>query len=296
MRGALNHTATWYGDVAYSEQGSGPPALFVHGVFLNGYFWRHVIERVADVRRCIALDLLAHGATRTPTDQDVSFDAQAEMLEAFCENLRLEQVDLVANDSGGGIAQIFAARHPERIRTLTLTNCDVHDNWPPPAFEATRTAIAQGHLPELGKKLLSDLDFARQRFASAYEFPGQLSMQTLQTYLEPLFATPQSITHLERWFEHSGKNSQTVIIEPLLQQLMAPTLVVWGTADVYFPLQWAYWLRDTIPGCRKVIEVQGGKLFFPEERPDALTDALREHWHTEVHTASERTPISAIAP
>jgi pimeloyl-ACP methyl ester carboxylesterase len=218
------------------------------------------------------------------------------MLEAFCENLRLEQVDLVANDSGGGIAQIFAARHPERIRTLTLTNCDVHDNWPPPAFEATRRAIAQGHLPELGRKLLSDLDFARASFASAYEFPEQLSMQTLQTYLEPLFATPQSIAHLQRWFEHSGKNSQTVIIEPLLRQLMAPTLVVWGTADVYFPLQWAYWLRETIPGCRNVIEVQGGKLFFPEERPDVLADALREHWHSEVPTARERTSIAAIAP
>jgi len=44
-------------------------------------------------------------------------------------------VDLVANDSGGGVAQIFAARFPQRLRTLTLTNCGTHDNWPPPGFQ-----------------------------------------------------------------------------------------------------------------------------------------------------------------
>jgi pimeloyl-ACP methyl ester carboxylesterase len=77
MRRNLKHTATWYGDIAYTDKGVGPAALFVHGVFLNGYLWRHVIDRVADVRRCIAVDLLAHGATRTPRNQDVSFEAQA---------------------------------------------------------------------------------------------------------------------------------------------------------------------------------------------------------------------------
>jgi len=58
------HIVTPLGDIAYTEQGKGPVALFVHGVFKNAYFWRHVIERVSDLRRCIAVDLMAHGATR----------------------------------------------------------------------------------------------------------------------------------------------------------------------------------------------------------------------------------------
>jgi pimeloyl-ACP methyl ester carboxylesterase len=272
------HAVTPHGDIAYTEQGRGPAALFVHGVFLNGYLWRHVIDRVADVRRCIAIDLLAHGATRTPADQDVSFTAQAQMLEAFCRSLGLDQVDIVANDSGGAIAQIFAARHPERIRSLTLTNCDVHDNWPPKAFAATRNAVAQGRLGEMGNAMLADIDVARSRFAGVYEHPEKLSSETVRAYLGPIFATPDAMRNLERWFQSSHDNSQTVSIEPLLRRLNAPTLVVWATADVFFPIKWAYWLRDTIPGCRKVIELEGAKLFFPEERPDELADALREHW------------------
>lgn len=278
MHRELKYVATPFGDIAYTERGHGPAALFVHGVFLNGHLWRHVIDRVCDVRRCIAIDLLAHGGTRTPESQDVSFSAQADMLDAVCTALRLDPVDVVANDSGGGIAQIFAARHPARIRSLTLTNCDVHDNWPPKAFEPMRQLVAHGGLADMGRKLLGDIEFARARFAVAYEHPERLSADTLRTYLEPLFATPAAIRNLERWFSTSHDNRQTVEIEPQLRTLQAPTLVVWGTDDAFFPVKWAYWLRDTIPGCRKVIELDGARLFFPEERPDVLADALREHW------------------
>ena len=51
------------GRVSYVEQGEGPVALFVHGVLLNGYLWRHQLAELVTIRRCIAVDLLAHGAT-----------------------------------------------------------------------------------------------------------------------------------------------------------------------------------------------------------------------------------------
>src|SRR5215469_4049144 len=49
------------GRISYTEQGTGPVALFVHGVLLNGYLWRHQLADLSDIRRCIAVDLLAHG-------------------------------------------------------------------------------------------------------------------------------------------------------------------------------------------------------------------------------------------
>jgi pimeloyl-ACP methyl ester carboxylesterase len=47
------------------------------------------------------------------------------MLAALLEKLNIRDVDLVGNDSGGLVAQLFLARYPQRVRTLFLTNCDV---------------------------------------------------------------------------------------------------------------------------------------------------------------------------
>src|SRR5215204_6144535 len=67
------------GRIAYFERGEGPVALFLHGVPINGYHWRHVIDRVQDRRRCIAIDLMGLGYTEIAPTQDVSFTAQAQM-------------------------------------------------------------------------------------------------------------------------------------------------------------------------------------------------------------------------
>jgi pimeloyl-ACP methyl ester carboxylesterase len=278
MSQPVKHAQTRFGEIAYTDRGVGRAALFVHGVMLNGHLWRHAIDGLSDLRRCIAVDLMAHGATRISPDQDVSFNAQAEMLVAFCDELQIDQVDLVGNDSGGGIAQIFAARHPGRIRTLTLTNCDAHDNWPPKAAEPLWKAATEGRLEQIGARLLSDIDFARASFASGYEQPERIAAETFQTYLAPLFADSQATRNLERWFTLSHDCSQTVAVEAQLRQFKAPTLIVWGTGDIFFPVKWAYWLRGAIPGARPVVELDSAKLLFPEERPDEFVREVRKFW------------------
>ena len=110
-----------YARIAYVEEGEGPAAVFVHGVPLNGFHWRHVIAGVRDRRRCIALDLMGLGYSEIGAGQDVSFTAQARMIADVIDALGLATIDLVGNDSGGAIAQIFAAHHKQRLRTLTLT-------------------------------------------------------------------------------------------------------------------------------------------------------------------------------
>src|SRR6201984_1281721 len=87
------------GRISYTEQGTGPTALFVHGVLLNGYLWRHQLAGLPDLRRCIAVDLLAHGATEIAPDQDVSVTANAKMLKEVLDALKIAQVDLVGHDS-----------------------------------------------------------------------------------------------------------------------------------------------------------------------------------------------------
>lgn len=267
------------GRISYVEHGAGPVALFVHGVLLNGWLWRHQLAELGDVRCCIAVDLLAHGHTEIAPGQDVSSTANATMLAQLLDALDVDRVDLVGNDSGGGIALIFAADHAQRVRSLTLTDCDAHDNWPPEAFKPFLAMAAAGGLRDVLHAMLSNKPFFRsaEALGPAYEHPEQVTDETIEAYLRPLVASAQRIRDLER-FLAAFDCAQTVAIEPKLRRLEAPTLVAWATDDVFFPVKWSHWLAETIPGTRRRVELAGARLFFPEERPRELNAELRAHW------------------
>jgi pimeloyl-ACP methyl ester carboxylesterase len=273
------------GRIAYFERGEGPAALFVHGVPINGYHWRHVIERVQPRRRCIAIDLMGLGYTEIAPAQDVSFTAQAQMLAEVLDKLGIDKIDLVGNDSGGAIAQIFAAHHPHRLRSLVLTNCDVHDGWPPPQVLPIMEHSRKGTLAPIFQPTLDRPNLARERHARgesvplfrSYADPSILTDDLIRLYLQPLLSSPQRIDAFQRYWL-GFDNAQTVAIHSALQKLHVPTLMVWGLKDIFFDKKWAYWLKDTIPGAKRVVEVEDGRLFFPEDRPDAFSAPLLKFW------------------
>jgi pimeloyl-ACP methyl ester carboxylesterase len=267
------------GLINYVEQGTGPVALFVHGVLLNSYLWRYQQEALSDMRRTIAVDLFAHNDTEIADNQDVSVAANAKMLYEFLDALGIDKADVVGNDSGGGISQIFSALYPERVRSLTLTNCDTHDNWPPEAFRPFVAMVKAGGLRGTLEAMLKDKSIYRspEALGPAYEHPERVTDETIEMYLRPFVATPKRTRDLERFVE-AFDNKYTVAVEPKLKQLDAPTLIVWGTDDVYFDVKWSHWLAETIPGTKRRVEFKGARIFFPEERPEAFNRELREFW------------------
>jgi pimeloyl-ACP methyl ester carboxylesterase len=234
---------------------------------------------LSDVRRCIALDLLAHGETEITPDQDVSVTANAKMLKQFIDALEIDQVDLVGNDSGGGIAQIFGALHPDRLRSLTLTDCDAHNNWPPEAFKPFLAMAAAGGLRGTLEAMLGDKEVYRspQALGPAYEHPERVSNDTIEKYLRPLVRTEQRTRDFQR-FLAAFDNQHTLAVEERLKTLNVPTLIAWGTDDIYFDKKWSHWLAETIPGTKRRVEFNGARIFFPEERWQEFNQELRSHW------------------
>jgi pimeloyl-ACP methyl ester carboxylesterase len=268
---------TRFGVVSYLEAGQGPPAVFVHGVFLNADLWRYQLEGLAGLRRCLAVDLLGHGESGWPEGAQLTFDLQAEMILAFLDALGLDSVELVANDSGGGIAQLVAARGPGRLRTLTLTNCDTDDNWPPAAFAPIVELARAGALVDALRLVGADPEAARSTLASGLERPEELSSEMILGFLGP-FARSEARAEAIQGFVAGMDNAVTIAIRDDLARLQVPTLIVWGTADAFFDVGWARWLAATIPGTVRCVELEGAKLFFPLERPSELNRELRALW------------------
>ena len=129
---AHRHTAaTRFGEISYLDLGAGPTALFVHGIATNAYLWRHVMDALSGQRRCIAIDLPLHGQSPVTAEQDLSLAALAAGLDDFCEVLGLTGIDLVANDTGGAIAQISFASGYEHV---DLIDRDVIRSYLQPCF------------------------------------------------------------------------------------------------------------------------------------------------------------------
>jgi haloalkane dehalogenase len=267
--------------VAYVERGRGPAALFVHGYPLNGFQWRGALERLQAYRRCIAPDVMGMGFTETPEGQTISPVTQATMLAMLLDALRIDTVDLVGNDSGGLVAQLFLAKYPARVRTLLLTNCDVDENSPPPQFlpfieEAKKgTFVDRFIVPQLNDKQLARS--AKGMGGLAYTHPESLADETIETYFRPLVETPLKKAQVSQY----AVSMQANLLVPIREQLhrwRGATRMVWGLKDTLFGVEWADWLDRTLPGSRGVRRVEGANLFFPEEMPDIIAEEALALW------------------
>ncbi len=265
--------------VAYFERGSGPVALLVHGFPLCGFQWRDVIEDLAPVRRCIAPDMLGLGYSEVAAGSDISFAAQAATIAKLLDALDIDKVDLVGNDSGGGVSQVFAASFPDRVRTLSLTDCEVNDLWPTPTIEPLFAALSAGLAGEMMKSMASDVAVARAQLAQVYENLDWMTPEIAQIYFGPLVATKER-AELLRGFGAALKNrDQMVALAPRLRESKIPAQVIWGEADTAFDTAGSLkWLRDNLGGMRRIVTVPRAKLFFPEEHPRLLSTMLREFW------------------
>src|SRR5258707_5853415 len=266
--------------VAYVERGRGLAALFVHGYPLNGFQWRGALDRLQAHRRCIAPDVMGLGYTQTPEGQTISPATQAQMLALLLDSLHIDSVDLVANDSGGLVSQVFVAKYPHRVRTLLLTNCDVDQTSPPPPFLPFIELAKKGTLVDrFIVSQLNDKQLARspKGLGAAYTYPDRLTDETIETYFRPIVETPLKKTQMQEYTISLGINPLIAIREDL-RRWKGPARIVWGLKDPIFPVESAEWLDKTLPGSRGVRKLEEANLFFPEEMPDVIAEEALALW------------------
>ena len=268
------------GRIAYVEIGSGPVPLFLHGRLLNGYFWRHQIRDLSDIRRCIAIDLMGHGATRAESSQNMSYDRQATMIRQFLDDRQIDSVDLVGNDSGNVLAELFTVNTPKRVRTLTITDASSNPSATVP--EEFFKSISQGALRGTIRTLTSRRDIFRsdKALGLGYDHADKVTDETIDAYLEPFLLSPERLSALERFCEATLNCETTVQMGFQARELYVPTLMVGAEDNIHFGMKWPEWLSKAIPGTRRRVEFKDARAYFPEERWGEFNDKLRNYWTT----------------
>jgi haloalkane dehalogenase len=272
---------TAFGRIAFIDKGAGPVALFLHGFPLSSFQWRGAIERLSRYRRCLAPDSMGLGYTVVAAGQSVTPAAQVDMLVAFLDRLAIRQVDLIANDSGGAVAQLFVAKYPQRARTLLLTNCDVETNSPPSAVLPIIEAARAGLYPDLWlEPWLHHKDVARSPTGlggMCYSDPAHPTDAALDQYLGPLVASAERKVLVNRYALGLMPNPLQGIAS-LLRQCTVPTHIVWGMGDTIFSPRNPDYLAGILPRVMGIRRIDKAKLFFPEEYPDIVAEEARMLW------------------
>src|SRR4051812_50205299 len=114
--------------MARDDAGSGAPVLLVHGFPSTRKLWAGVAARLVEGGlRAIAPDLIGYGDS--PDAADAGMENQSGWLLELLDELRLEQVFLVAHDVGTAAAQLLAIRAPGGVGKLVFVDSGHENAW-----------------------------------------------------------------------------------------------------------------------------------------------------------------------
>jgi pimeloyl-ACP methyl ester carboxylesterase len=263
------------GAISYRDCGNGSPIVFVHGVGVNGDLWRQVVPRLASRHRCITPDL-PWGSHSIPLEPgaDLSLPGMARITANFLEALGLNNVAIVANDTGGAVAQALVGRHPDRIARLVLTSCDAFDKFPP---------TPQKYLMVMARSRLLTWIVSYtaqfkpiQRLPTAYGFVTSRAMppDIMRSFTDPVRLNPGVRRDFRRMLR-AVDTTYTFEAAARLANFDKPALVLWAENDKIFPRDHGRRLAKLLPQGRFEL-IAGSRTFIPEDQPDRLVAAIED--------------------
>jgi pimeloyl-ACP methyl ester carboxylesterase len=259
------------GRIRYRDEGRGKPVVFVHGYLVDSRLWDGVVDALGDRCRCLAPDWpIGSQRMAMKPDADLSPYGIAATIASFLEELDLEDVTIVGNDSGGAMSQVLATRHPERIGRLVLTNCDTHENFPPGPFKAL---IPLAKMP--GGMAIVGAPFRVGAIARAAFRPfakKRIPPELIRSWMEPGLNDPGVKRDLKKVTVDMNKRYTLEAAEKLRSSDL-PLLLAWAPDDRVFPLKWAKRLASEVPNAR-IVEIPDSSTFVPFDQPQRLADEI----------------------
>ncbi|MEW6442236.1 MAG: alpha/beta fold hydrolase [bacterium] len=206
--------------IAYTEGGRGEDMLLVHGFGANKDNWNRIARYLTPRFRVIALDLPGFGESSRVQADSYSIRDQVGRLDLIAAALGLESFHLAGNSMGGAIAGRYAAEFPQKVKTLALLNAGGLKTCPNPSELSREIAAGRNRLLTTTAE---DFDgFLEFVFVDPPWIPGpvkaHLSRQSIedQPFREKVF----------REIQDEGSS-----LEPVLAEIQAKTLILWGDRD-----------------------------------------------------------------
>jgi len=258
---------------------AGEAVVFVHGNPGAGGDWEPLMTRVAEFATVVAPDMPGFGGADKKGDQDYTLAAYGAHLGGLIDQLGIGTVHLVAHDFGGPFALTWAAANPGKVASVTLINTGVllDYKWHRLA-RVWRTPVA-------GELLMRTTTRRVARFVIRHDNPG-LPKQWANRIAEHLLP-PGTKRAVLRLYRSTGREDMDALVEPLRAR-DPDTLVVFGAADVYIPVEQAARQQRVFPRARVEILPGVGHWAWLEQ-PDQVAGFVVPFLRERVGTTVQKT-------
>jgi len=249
--------------IHYEVRGAGAPLLLIMGYRSSSRLWGLAfLESLARRFTVVTFDNRGTGASDKP-NAVYTIEMMADDAVGVLDHLRVAQAHVFGVSMGGMIAQELALRHPQRLDRLILgcTTCDgqraTTASLPAYSQLLTLTNLPQEEMLRRRWNIMLSPTFIRAR----PDILDELTEQAL-AYPTPGYSAVRQAMAIQ-WFDSSRR----------LSRILAPTLVVTGSADALIPPLHSHLLADRIPRSTLRILPGAGHGFFWEQ-PSHLVELL----------------------
>jgi pimeloyl-ACP methyl ester carboxylesterase len=263
------------GTIRYRDSGGDtPPIVFLHGLLVDGRLWDGVLPHLAGHRLIVPDWPLGSHRTALHRDADLTPPGLARLVADVLAELDVRDVTLVANDTGGAIAQLVVTRHAARIGRLVLTNCDAYENFLPPTFRPLQLAARVPGLPwaisnAMRSRHLRNLPMAFGRLTCT-----PIDDTLARDWLRPA-STDRGVRRDLAKILRGISRRYTLEAASRLRSFDGPTLFAWGREDPFFRPEYAEQLAADSSDAH-VEWIEDARAFVPLDQPVRLAELIRQ--------------------
>lgn len=259
-----------YGDIEYTEGGSGPPVLVVHGSG-GGYDQGELIVRAVLGKQFHWIAPSRFGYLRSTFHEGATFDDQAHAYAYLLDRLGIKKAAVVTLSHGGPSALLFAVLHPDRVSSLTLISAGVASSAEQDQTQANQKGdmlmtifkhdTLYWTITKVFRRQLMELMGANDAVIATLTPAQRESVDQLIDFMNPVAPRSSGATF----------DNKAVMPNGRIAAIRAPTLVFHATDDTLQLYRNAEFAASTIPGARLVRFERGGHLLLSVEQTSIRT-------------------------
>lgn len=234
--------------IHYEIQGSGEPLLLLMGLGAYSRKWEKHVAAYRDHFQCILVDNRGSGRSDKPQMDAYTTEMMAEDAVAVLDALNIRRAHIHGISMGGAIAQIIAARHPERVISLVLTSTFAR----PDAYYTRGISLLRDSVGVLDGDTFTRL--CQYIIYSSHYFESHLDAIQADAAADAADPIPMPA------YAYRAQCNACLTHDslPLLKDIQAPTLVAAGDSDLFTSLETTQTLVQGIRGARLYLCVNGG--------------------------------------